>query len=136
MDCQVNIIERIGMVVIVVFYIALWKMIICVDIGDYLKYKADTSKYNIMEVRVEKKKSPTFAHHDVAIFYYNDKYGVEQEGRTYLNYNEHVGDYIEVAFDEHMAYVRPVITISVGGIFDYAILIFVGIGSIYTFVKQ
>lgn len=129
-------IETIILIVILMGYIGFWYMLICIDTEDYFSFKKNENKYNIIEVKVEERIGKSSSHSRTAIFYYNDQYGIKQQGVINLNYNEKVGDYVEVAFDENMNYLRPIMTISIGGMFDYAILIFVGIAFFREWKKE
>ena len=123
-------------IVVITFYLLFWNMFLESDLKDYLQYKKDMGKYEVENVKVEETRSRYRSHSKYGDFYYYDYSGTRRKGTVCLNYNEQKGDYIAVAFDEYKMYIRPIVTVSGGGIFDYFILVCVGVVIIKSFIKQ
>lgn len=118
-DSFMKLIELVVLVCFIVIGIYILYSDINSDIGDYLQYTENPEKYQIQTVKIESIRSEYRMHTDTATIYFLDKYGVYKQDWVYVNYDENVGDYIEIAVDEHGRVIRPIITVSEGGILGY-----------------
>lgn len=109
------------------------------DVNDFVKYKMNSERYQVLKVKIEDTVIRPGGDRNTAYFYYYDN-DERKRGVTKLNYNERKGDYIDVAFDDNMHYVRTQITVSSNELWDWVLIIIIGIGLLYigykTFKKE
>ncbi|MDE6626704.1 MAG: hypothetical protein K2K56_10120 [Lachnospiraceae bacterium] len=120
---------------VVIIMLLVYLSIVCVflyfDVGDFVKYKMHSEEYQVLKVKIIDTNISSASHSkDIGIFNYYDN-GEKRTGRISLNHNEREGDYIDIAFDEKMNYIRTQIIVSKKELWEWVRIIFFGIIILY-----
>lgn len=126
-------------IIVLLGYLCIVCIFLYLDFGGFVKYKMHSEEYQVLKVKIIDTNIYAKKHSDTAYFYYYDN-GERKRGATSLNYNEKKGDYIDIAFDENMNYVRTQIALSITGMWHWLMGIIIGIGLLHieykTFKKE